>query len=274
MKDERILITGGAGSIGGELTRQLSRFNSVYILDTNETAFFDLHEELRQKGFDVQGRIGDVRSKETLKDIFHSFNPTAVFHCAALKHVTPNEWHPEEAIQTNSLGTLNVVEQAKKHGIKVLVNISTDKVINSNSVMGVTKRLGEIIVKNAGYVSVRFGNVLGSRGSVIPIWQRQLEKDEPLTVTDPGAHRFFMTIEHACMLLIEAARSPGGTILIMDMGESVNILELAKDILGKAGKPDHPIEIIGMRPGETLHEELMTPGEKLTAVKMGAFWQI
>lgn len=272
--NRRVLITGGAGSVGSELVRQLcKRGDRVYILDTNETAFFDLLEELKLKGYDIQGRVGDVRDTETLQKVFHSFKPDLVFHCAANKHVTPMEWNPEEAIKTNALGTFNVIEECKKHGAK-MVYISTDKVINSNSIMGVTKRLGELMTKNAGYVAVRFGNVLGSRGSVIPIWQKQMDENLPLTITDKDAKRYFMTIEEACKLVIKASEVKGGTIVVMDMGEQVNILQLAKDILGKAGKPDHPIEMIGLRPGETLSEGLMTPEESQRAIKEDNFYFI
>lgn len=275
MEGKRILITGAAGSIGSELYRQLAPSNTVMALDNNETALFDLHEEYRLKGCNVHYRLGDVRDQRIVDDLFEDFLPELVFHASALKHVTPNEAFPREAVQTNVLGTLNVVEAAKRTAVEQLVYVSTDKVINSNSVMGVTKRLGELVAKNAGYVAVRFGNVLGSRGSVIPIWQRQLDAGEPLTVTDPKAERYFMSIEQACELLIKAADiGKPGQLLIMDMGGKVNILQAAKDILGKVGKPDHPISIIGMRPGETLSEGLMTSEEEARAIKNDKFWVI
>lgn len=275
MQGKRILITGAAGSIGSELYRQLAPGNSVLALDNNETALFDLHEEYRLKGHDVHYRLGDVRDQNVVNDTFENFLPELVFHAAANKHVTPNEAFPREAVQTNVIGTLNVVGAAKRVGVEKLVYVSTDKVINSNSVMGVTKRLGELVAKNAGYVAVRFGNVLGSRGSVVPIWQRQLDAGEPLTVTDARAERYFMSIEQACELVIKAAEiGTPGQVLVMDMGGKVNILQAAKDILGKVGKPDHPISIIGMRPGETLSEGLMTNEEQSRAVKVEQFWVI
>ena len=158
LKDKRILITGSAGSIGSELYRQLAPHNTVYGLDINETGLFDLHEEYRLKGHKVFYRIGSVRDLETVRDVMDEFKPEVVFHAAALKHVTPNEAYPSEAIETNAMGAYNVISQAKKHGVEKLVYISTDKAINSYSVMGVTKKLGELIARNAGYIAVRFGN--------------------------------------------------------------------------------------------------------------------
>lgn len=272
-KKTKYLIFGGAGSVGEELVRQLVEGNQVFIFDINETAFFDLYEELRHKGFEVFGRIGDVRDRRVVHEVFKEFQPDVVFIASACKHVTPMEWFPMEAVQTNVIGTWNVLEECKGSDAK-MVYISTDKVINSNSIMGVTKRLGELMTKNAGYVAVRFGNVLGSRGSVIPIWQKQLDEGLPLTITDKDAKRYFMTIEEACKLVIKASEVKGGTIVVMDMGEQVNILQLAKDILGKAGKPDHPIEMIGLRPGETLSEGLMTPEESQRAIKEDNFYFI
>lgn len=269
---DKILITGAAGTIGSELYRQLVKQNDLFAVDINETALFDLHEEHKQKGFDVKFRIGDVRNRHTVREVLE-WKPDVIYHCAALKHVYPNELFPREAVETNVVGTLNIVEEAKRTGVKKLIYISTDKVINSYSVMGTTKRLGELIVKNAGYVSVRFGNVLGSRGSVIPIWQRQLNQGEPLTVTDEHVERFFMSIQEACSLVIEAGKmGHGGEIIVMNMGERKNILQLAKEILGKAGKEDHPINIIGLRPGETLKEELMTEEERKNAKQIGNFY--
>ena len=274
LENKKILITGSAGSVGSELYRQLAPKNTVLGFDIDETGLYDLHEEYRQKGHNVFYMLGDVRSRQTLSDLFDYFLPDIIFHAAALKHVSPNESYPMEAVKTNVEGTANIMLEAKRRSVPKLVYISTDKVINSNSVMGVTKRLGELMVRNAGYTAVRFGNVLGSRGSVIPIWQRQLEKGEPLTVTDERMERYFMSIEEACELVIEAADAEGGKVMVMDMGERVNVLKIAKEILGKAGKPDHPIKIIGVRPGETLYEDTMTPEEKLKAIKQGRFWVI
>jgi len=274
LENKRILITG-VGSIGSELYRQLVVGNTLMSMDIDETSLFDLHEEHRLKGFDVHYRLGDVRDKDVVKDVFASFKPEIVFHAAALKHVTPNEAYPREALRTNAEGTLNVVGAAKANGVEKLIYISTDKVINSCSIMGVTKKFGELVAKNAGYTAVRFGNVLGSRGSVLPIWQKQISEDEPLTITDNRMERFFMTIEEACELVIRACEiSSGGEIMIMDMGQRKNMLELAKEILLKLGKPNHPIRMIGLRPGETLVEEFMTPEERQRALKLEKFYII
>jgi len=275
IEGKRILITGSAGSVGSELYRQLALHNTVLAFDFNETGIFDLHEEYRLKGHDVHYRLGDIRNRETVRDTVEGFRPEVIFHAAALKHVTPNEVYPDEAVETNIKGTLNIINEAKRIGVPKLVYISTDKAINSYSVMGVTKKLGELITKNAGYTAVRFGNVLGSRGSVIPIWQRQMDSSEPLTITDPKMERYFMSIEEACSLLIKAAEiGEGGEVMVMDMGELVNVLDIAKGILNKAGKNQEDIKIIGIRPGETLTEELMTPEERTRAIKIDHFWLI
>jgi len=275
IKNKRILVTGGGGSIGSELVRQLSPKNKIFILDQNETATFDLREELQQKGFWVHSRTGDIRDKDTVEDIFSDFKPQIIFHAAALKHVTPNEEYPREAIITNILGTLNLIETAKRwECTEKFVFISTDKAINSNSIMGATKKVGEIMTRNSGkgFVVVRFGNVLGSRGSVIPLWQAQIDRGENLTVTHKDMTRFFMTIPQACELVIEAAQQGnGGEVFILDMGKPINILELAQSIIGdrKIG-----IKTIGIRPGETLTEKLMTEEETKIAIKKGKFWII
>lgn len=265
MQGKKVLVTGGAGSIGSELVRQLSVENEVYILDINETEMFELAEELK-----CWGRVGDVRDEKIFEEIVEEFGtPDFVFHCGALKHVTPNELDPIEAVKTNILGTWNVVRFCKRYGCK-LINISTDKVVNGESVMGLTKKIAERLVKNAGFTSVRFGNVLGSRGSVIPIWQRQIAQGKPITVTDKKMARYMMTIPQACELLVRAAEIGGpGDILVMDMGEPKNIYDLAREFA-----PGHPIEIIGSRPGETLNERLMTIDEALNAVKVDNFWII
>lgn len=277
IENKRILITGGSGSIGSELVRQLAPNNKIFILDQNETGAFDLREELKQEGFWVHSRTGDVRDLLVVRDVFEDFKPQYVFHAAALKHVTPNEEYPLEAIQTNIIGTYNVMSESKRWDcLEKFVFISTDKVINSNSIMGATKRVGEIMVKNQGekFIAVRFGNVLGSRGSVIPLWQKQIEEGKPLTITDKRMFRYMMSIPEACSLVIEAADTGrGGEIFIMDMGTPVNVLELAKEILGKA-ESNVGIKEIGIRPGETLDEKLMTEEEEKIAIKKGNFFII
>lgn len=276
IKNKRIVITGGAGSIGSEICRQLSANNKIFVLDSNESDTFDLTEHLKQEGYWVKPRVGDVRDMETVKDLFEDFKPQLVFHCAAAKHVSPNETYPLEAIRTNIIGTYNVLHQAKRYEcLEKMIYISTDKVVNANSVMGATKKVGEIMVKNAGGIVVRFGNVMGSRGSVIPIWQKQLDAGKPLTITDSRMERYMMTIPQACELVIKAAEEgKGGEIFIMDMGKRVNILSILTDMLKKVGDPEYPIEEIGIRPGETLDEKLMTQEEEKIAIKKDKFYII
>lgn len=272
IKNKRILVTGGAGSIGSELVRQLAPLNKIFILDQNETGAFDLREELKQDGHWVHSRTGDIRDKEVVRDVFEDFKPQYVFHAAALKHVTPNHEYPEEAIKTNALGTYNVMAEAKRwECLEKFVFISTDKVVNAHSIMGATKLLGEIMVRNQGkgFIAVRFGNVMGSRGSVIPLWQKQIREGKPLTVTDKRMTRFMMSIPEAVNLVIQASNlGKGGECFILNMGEQVNILDLAEKILNKKGK----IKMIGIRPGETLDEKLMTIEEEKLSIKIGNFY--
>lgn len=272
-------MTGAAGSIGSELVRQLALAgHKIYCLDINETGLFDLIEELKLKDQWVEGRLCDIRDDKIIGDVFSDFKPQYVYHAAALKHVSPAEVTPLEYIKTNSIGTHNLIEASKRwECVEKFVYISTDKAIHSKSIMGMTKKLGETMVQNAGkgFVSVRFGNVLGSRGSVIPIWQGQIERGEPLTVTDRRMKRYFMTIPQAVELVIEAGeKGKGREIFILDMGDQVNIYDLAVQILEKAGKKDLGIKLIGVRPGETLDEKLMTAEEESRAVKEGKFYVI
>lgn len=272
IKNKRILVTGGAGSIGSELVRQLAPGNKVFILDQNETGTFDLREELKQDGHWVHSRTGDIRDKEVVRDVFEDFKPEYVFHAGALKHVTPNQEYPEEAIKTNALGTWNIIAESKRwECLEKFVYISTDKVVNAHSIMGATKLLGEIMVRNQGkgFIAVRFGNVMGSRGSVIPLWQNQMNRGKPLTVTDKRMTRYMMTIPEAVNLVIKAGEmGKGGECFILNMGEQVNILDLAEKILDKKGK----IKMIGIRPGETLDEKLMSLEEEKNAKKVGNFY--
>lgn len=278
MKDKRIVVTGGGGSLGQEIVRQLAPHNKIFILDFNETATFDLSEELSQKGYWVKPRVGDIRNPETIKDLFADFKPQYIFHAAAYKHVSPMEMYPKEAIDTNILGTFYLIREAKQwECLEKFVFISTDKAVQSSSIMGATKRLGEIMVRNQGkgFIVVRFGNVLGSRGSVIPIWQRQIDNKEPLTVTHPEMTRYFMTIEEAVGLVIKAAEhGKGGQTYVLDMGKRVSILQLAKDIIEKA-RYGGGIKEIGIRAGELMHEKLMFEEEEKVAVKINDnFWII
>ena len=271
IKKKRVLITGVAGSIGSELARQLKKDYIIYGIDTNETGLFDLIGETG-----IVGRVGDIREEFTVRDVFSDFKPGIVYHAAAYKHVTPMEWTPLEAIKTNIIGTYNLIHYARVYEAKKFIFISTDKAVQSSSIMGATKRLGEIMCKNQGkgFMVVRFGNVLGSRGSVIPIWQRQMDKGQALTVTDREATRYMMTIEEACELVIKAANEgQGGEIYVLDMGKPVNVLSLAKQIV-KEFRNDVPIEMIGLRPGEALHEKLMFNEEEKIAIKKDKYWVI
>src|SRR3990167_5198887 len=209
IKNKRILITGAAGSIGSELTRQLYRHNNVIGVDYNETGIWDLKEEL-----EIDVIHGDIKEEKVLAQAF-KFRPQMVFHAAALKHVAVLEITPQDAVDTNITPTLNLIGLCKRNYAK-FVFISTDKAVNPTCVMGASKLMGEIATRNAGFIAVRFGNVMNSRGSVLPIWQRQLRQGRPLTVTDPKMERFMMTIEEAVELVIKAAQEgkPGDLIVL------------------------------------------------------------
>ena len=270
IKNKRILITGGGGSIGSELVRQLSAKNKVFILDQNETETFNIREELKQMGRWVHSRTGDIRDRGTVSDVFEDFKPQYVFHCAALKHVTPNEEYPREAIDTNILGTDNLITEAKRwECLEKFVFISTDKVVNASCIMGITKLCAEGLIRRAGekFVAVRFGNVLGSRGSVLEIWQRQKDRGERLTITDPDMTRYCMTIPDACALVIQASGGSNGEVYILDMGEPINIMDLKKKYFGA-----YPYKVIGIRPGEKMFERLMTADEEKTAIRRDNFY--
>lgn len=273
MVNKRILVTGGGGSIGSELVRQLASQNKIFILDQNETAAFNLREELKQKGYWVHSRTGDIRDPKVLEDVFEDFKPQIVFHAAALKHVTPSEEYPEEYIATNIIGTQNLIKEAKRwECLEKFVFISTDKVVNAKCIMGVTKLCAEGLVRRAGekFVAVRFGNVLNSSGSVLEIWKRQFQNEEPLTITDPNMTRYMMTIPEACGLVITAAKEGGnGQVYILDMGEPVSIMDLKEKLYG-----DYKYKIIGIRPGEEMTERLMTADEEKMAVNKGKFYVI
>ena len=268
MGNKTIYIFGGAGSIGAELTRQLSVKNRVYIFDINETEMFDLVEELKLEGREVGGGVVDIRDVTALQRVF-ALHPNYIINAAARKHVTPMEETPMEAVSVNIEGVVNLLSFAVETD-SGFIQISTDKVVNACSVMGATKRVAELIVRNAGYTSVRFGNVMGSRGSVIPIWQKQVDQGKPLTVTDANMQRYMMTIEEACSLVIDVMSMDDvdGKVVCLDMGERVKILDLAKKILGK----EDGIRMIGMRPGEMLVERLMSEEEESRAEKRGRFW--
>ncbi|MDD6276421.1 MAG: nucleoside-diphosphate sugar epimerase/dehydratase, partial [Clostridia bacterium] len=270
-----VLVTGGGGSIGSELCRQLVNYDPglLLILDIYENNAYDLQNELKRKfpyaKFEVL--IASVRDKERLDDIFRTYRPNIVFHAAAHKHVPLMEDSPGEAVKNNVFGTYNVAKCANEFGVEKFVMISTDKAVNPTNIMGATKRMCEKIVQSmqsvskTEYVAVRFGNVLGSNGSVIPIFTEQIKNGGPVTVTDPEITRYFMTIPEAAQLVTQAGGlASGGEIFVLDMGEPVKILTLAENLIRLSGyKPysDIQIEFTGLRPGEKLYEELVLDEE-------------
>lgn len=278
---ETILVTGGGGSIGSELCRQVAKFNpmKLVIAGHGENSVFEIEQELRSDypGLDVETEILDIKDQEKVMIVFKRYKPGVVFHAAAHKHVPLMERNPEEALKNNILGTNNLAEAADAVHVKTFVLISTDKAVNPTSIMGTTKRVAEMIIQSLDkrsktkFVAVRFGNVLGSRGSVIPTFKKQIAKGGPVTVTHPEMVRYFMTIPEAAQLVIQAgAMAQGGEIFILDMGKPVKILDLARDLIRLSGfEPDVdiPIKFTGMRPGEKLYEELLTAEEGTSATK-------
>lgn len=276
-----MLVTGGGGSIGSELCRQIASFSpkKLLILDNYENNLYDILNELTKKypELDLVPIVANVREMQRLDEIFTEFKPHIVFHAAAHKHVPLMEDHPEEAIKNNVFGTWNVAHCADKHGAERFVLISTDKAVNPTNVMGATKRIAEMIIQSLNtrskteFVAVRFGNVLGSNGSVIPLFRKQIEAGGPVTVTHPDITRFFMTIPEAVQLVIQAgSMAEGGEIFALDMGQPVKIMDLAKNLIRLSGfEPyeDIDIEITGLRPGEKLYEELLMNEEGLQATK-------
>lgn len=280
-----ILVTGAAGSIGSELCRQLCRFElkQLVLFDFSETATYAIDMELRKKfpGCNVVPVIGDVRNRDRVESQIKCYRPDIIFHAAAYKHVPMMEKFPCEAVRTNVLGTRIVADMALKYDVKKFIMISTDKAVHPSSVMGATKRLAEMYVQSLGsaikegilpgktaFVTTRFGNVLGSNGSVIPLFRQQIMEGGPVTVTHPDIIRYFMTIPEACRLVLEAAfMGQGNEIFIFDMGKPVKIADMARRMIKLAGlQPDKDIQIvyIGLRPGEKLYEELLYNKENAT----------
>jgi len=273
-----IMITGAAGSIGSEIARQLTSFQceKVILLDQAETPLFYIQNELREKFLDTRFHIlpADVTNSPRMEKIFREYRPDIVFHAAAYKHVSLMEENPHEAIRVNVGGTRTVTDLAIKYGVEKFVMISTDKSVNPSSVMGASKRLCEKVVQSRAikgghqtqFIITRFGNVIGSNGSVIPIFAKQIENGGPVTVTHPEVYRYFMTIPEACQLVLEAGfMGQGGEIFVFDMGQQVKIADLAKAMIKLSGFiPDKDIQIVytGLRPGEKLYEELLTDMEK------------
>ncbi len=270
-----VLITGSAGSIGSELARQCAKFNPklLVLLDQAESPLHDLELEFNENITSVKFEvvIGDVRNKDRMQNVFNTFKPNIVFHAAAYKHVPMMENNPSESILTNILGTKTVADLSAHFGIDKFVMISTDKAVNPTNVMGASKRIAEIYTQSLGkvsktkFITTRFGNVLGSNGSVIPRFKKQIDAGGPITITHPEITRFFMTIPEACQLVLEAGcMGQGGEIFVFDMGQSVKIVDLARKMIKLSGlKEDVDIKIIytGLRPGEKLYEELLASTE-------------
>jgi len=272
-----IMVTGGGGSIGSEICRQLMRFSpkQLIVFDIYENCAYELEQELLNKyGRDcpVKLLIGSIRDKKRLDEVFECYAPEIVFHAAAHKHVPAMETAPAEAIKNNVFGTRNLLMSASEHGVKRLVQISTDKAVNPTNVMGATKRITEMLMQqfsrrgNMKCMAVRFGNVLGSHGSIIPLWESQIKAGGPVTLTDENITRYFMTIPEAAQLVLQAgALAENGAIYVLDMGEPVKMIDLARKLIrfyGYTPNVDMPIKIIGLRPGEKLYEELLMDAER------------
>ncbi len=284
IKNKSILITGAGGSIGSEIARQVVRFSpkKVILLGKGENSIFNINMELSNEysSISIYPVVADIRDKIAIEDVFKKFKPDVVFHSAAHKHVYLMELYPTEAFKNNVIGTLNLAELAVKYNVKRFVLISTDKAVYPKSVMGITKRIAENVVlgfmqteknKNTKFIVVRFGNVFASRGSVIPIFQQQIERGGPVTVTHPNVVRYFMTIPEAVQLVLQAsALGKGGEIFILDMGKPIKISDIAKKMIKLSGyEPGKDIKIkyIGLKPGEKLKEELFEKDEKVEKTK-------
>jgi FlaA1/EpsC-like NDP-sugar epimerase len=277
LKDQVILITGAAGSIGSEIVRQCLSFKPklVVLVDQGETPLYEIENELSAQNIEII--VGDVRNVSRMEKIFEHFKPSYVFHAAAYKHVPLMEGNPYEAINTNVFGTQNIANLSAKYQVKKFVFVSTDKAVNPTNIMGASKRIAEIYVQSLNaklrlesdhhtmYITTRFGNVLGSNGSVIPLFKKQIEEGGPVTVTHPEITRYFMTIPEACQLVLEAGvMGNGGEIYIFDMGESIKIIDLAHKMINLSGfevDKDIKITFTGLRPGEKLREELLNDNE-------------
>jgi O-antigen biosynthesis protein WbqV len=288
----RVLVTGAGGTIGGELSRQIASYGParLALLDNGEYALYSIDQEIRERVSTLarQAIIADVRERRRVDEVIAAERPELVFHAAALKHVPMVEANPLEGLVTNVIGTRNVAEACRAHGVTAMVMISTDKAVNPVNVMGASKRLAKSICqaldivearrdRGTRYVTVRFGNVLGSTGSVVPLFQRQLAAGGPLTVTHPDIQRFFMTVREAVELVLQASALAGGDsaargkIFVLDMGEPVKIVDLANQMIRLAGKrpgTDIKVDFIGLRPGEKLYEELFYANETLVPTKV------
>ncbi len=281
IKGKRVLVTGAGGSIGSEICRQIARLSprGLILLGKGENSIYEIDKELTAKfpKIDITPVIADIRDRERIKRIFIKHEPQVVFHAAAHKHVPLMEMQAEEAILNNVFGTKNIAEAADRVGTEIFVMVSTDKAVNPTSIMGVTKRVAELVIQNMSKISetkfvvVRFGNVLGSRGSVIPLFKKQIATGGPITITHPNMERYFMTIPEAAQLVLQAgAMANGGEVFVLNMGQPVKIIDLACDLIELSGLIPHAdikIEYTGIRPGEKLFEELLTSEEGTNATK-------
>ncbi|MDO8435815.1 MAG: nucleoside-diphosphate sugar epimerase/dehydratase [bacterium] len=279
IQNRKILITGAAGSIGSELSRQVSKFHpsQILLLDQDETGVFNISEELKGKfpKLKIISFIADIRDEAKINQIFNEFCPNVIFHAAAYKHVPLMEENPDEAVKNNIFGTKTVAEAALKNGAEEFIFISTDKAVNPKSVMGTTKRAGEMICQSlqgdVKFISVRFGNVLDSRGSVIPIFREQIKRGGPVEITHPDMQRYFMTTPEACLLVLQAgAMGQGGEVFVLDMGKPIKIIDLAKELIRLSGLEsdrDIPIVFTEPRPGEKFFEDILTAEEGTVATK-------
>ncbi|MGI6519038.1 MAG: polysaccharide biosynthesis protein [Bacillota bacterium] len=277
----KVLITGAGGSIGSEICRQVALFKPkcIVLLGHGENSIFEIQNDLARRfpTLTTHAVIADVRDAERIEKVFEKYRPDVVFHAAAHKHVPLMEANPEEALTNNVFGTRNVAQAADRYKVKRFVMISTDKAVNPVSIMGMSKRIAEMVVQAVGaesstrFMAVRFGNVLGSRGSVVPLFRKQIAEGGPVTVTHPDMTRYFMTIPEAVQLVIQAgAMGQGGEVFVLDMGEPVKIVDLAEEIIRLSGyEPGRDIEIVytGIRPGEKLFEEILTSDEAAIATR-------
>ncbi len=281
LSDKVVLVTGAGGSIGSEICRQVARFKpeTLLLFGHGENTIYDIDLELKEKfpHLEVIPLVGDIQDRYRVEEVFSVYQPEVVFHAAAHKHVPLMEISPAEAVKNNIFGTQNIAEMAIEYGVERFVLISTDKAVNPKSVMGGSKRAAEILIQeynrksNTKFVAVRFGNVLGSRGSVVPLFKKQIIQGGPITVTHQDMTRYFMTIPEAVSLVIQAAAmGNGGEVFVLDMGEPVKIVDLAKDMIRLSGlELGRDIEIVftGMRPGEKLHEEIFFDEESMVATR-------
>ncbi|HFI0086958.1 TPA: polysaccharide biosynthesis protein [Streptococcus suis] len=277
-KDKTVLVTGAGGSIGSELCRQVARFKPerLILVGHGENSIYLIHQEmvsLYGAEIDFIPVIADIQDRDLMFTVMKEFQPQVVYHAAAHKHVPLMEYNPHEAVKNNIFGTKNVAEAAKEAGVDKFVMVSTDKAVNPPNVMGATKRVAEMIVTGLNgdsktqFVAVRFGNVLGSRGSVVPLFKEQIKKGGPVTVTDYRMTRYFMTIPEASRLVIQAGyMANGGEVFVLDMGEPVHILDLARKVIKLSGHTEEEIQIVetGIRPGEKLYEELLSTEERIS----------